>query len=368
MRGIFRNCHMKESNVKLCAWGSCNIGYPKHFKVSVLDSALLNTKFSHRSTPPLLQETYVCKDGNSDQLLVTRKSSSASEKPRKQKKNKKAQQPQGSPSTVLYCHDCGKSFDSRTKLNSHRKIQQCRITYDATERPSYVCPDCGKTFGGRRNLSKHRMIHTTEKPHHCSDCDRSFLRLQHLKDHQRTHSGEKPHYCSVCGKGFTKRRLLRTHQRLHDVEGADVEFGIDAETAGEVLTPLGRKRALRVLAGVDYYYCTECGKNYSSSSYLKVHQQAHKGNKPHQCAECKKSFGTSNALKVHLQTHSGEKPYDCSRCGKKFSDLRSQQAHQSTHTGEKPYVCHICGKGFVWQVSLQRHLGSHSSSGVAIVE
>uniref|UniRef100_A0A674A2G2 Zinc finger and SCAN domain-containing protein 2-like n=1 Tax=Salmo trutta TaxID=8032 RepID=A0A674A2G2_SALTR len=241
---------------------------------------------------------FIFSDGNCNQWPVSGKSPSVSEEPQQQpqqkltqpnkqqkqtqpkkqqkqtqpkKQQKQTQEPHHSP---LYCSDCGMSFVSPGILNAHRRIHQPRIihTTTTTGEPSHYCHDCGKTFDTARYLNKHRLVHTAERTHHCSQCDRSFLRLQHLKEHQRTHSGEKPHYCSVCGKGFTKVRLLRTHQRLHAVEGADVVgdgTGMK-EGSGVVMSAMGRKRALRVLAGVDYYYCSECGKSFSSAAYLKV--------------------------------------------------------------------------------------------------
>uniref|UniRef100_A0A8C7JW15 C2H2-type domain-containing protein n=1 Tax=Oncorhynchus kisutch TaxID=8019 RepID=A0A8C7JW15_ONCKI len=224
-------------------------------------------------------EVFIFSDGNCNQWPVSGKSPSVSEEQQQQtrpkKQPKQTQEPHHSP---LYCPDCGMSFVSPGILNAHRRIHQPRIihTTTTTGEPSHYCHDCGKTFDTARYLKKHRLVHTAERTHHCSQCDRSFLRLQHLKEHQRTHSGEKPHYCSACGKGFTKVRLLRTHQRLHAVEGADVvrdvsETGMK-EGSGVVMSAMGRKRALRVLAGVDYYYCSECGKSFSSAAYLKVCQ------------------------------------------------------------------------------------------------
>ncbi|NWX01594.1 ZN572 protein, partial [Caloenas nicobarica] len=54
--------------------------------------------------------------------------------------------------------------------------------------------------------------------------------------------------------------------------------------------------------------CPECGRGFSRSSNLRVHQRSHLAQKPYTCLDCPKSFTCSTQLIRHRQIHSREKP------------------------------------------------------------
>ncbi|XP_029989121.1 zinc finger protein 252-like isoform X2 [Sphaeramia orbicularis] len=142
-------------------------------------------------------------------------------------------------------------------------------------------------------------------------------------------STERAFSCQQCGRHFSASRDLVVHQRCH--------------------------------TGERIYHCHLCKKPFIHPHQLKTHQRVHTGEKPFSCTQCGKRFSQSSHIKRHMSVHTGEKRYSCSLCGKRFSQACSLKVHQAVHTGERPYSCTHCGKSFSVLGNLVRHQSVHIS-------
>ncbi|XP_060094529.1 zinc finger protein 436-like [Heteronotia binoei] len=161
--------------------------------------------------------------------------------------------------------------------------------------------------------------------------------------------------CPACGKNFATTSSLKVHWNTHTGEKPFVCLKCGRRFS-QSSTLISHERTH---TGEKPYKCVECGKGYSQSTYLTSHQRIHTGEKPYTCSECGKSFRHKSNLTTHQRIHTGEKPFQCLECGKSFNHSSTLTSHQRLHTGEKPFKCLECGKTFNQGAKLISHKRSH---------
>ncbi|XP_073327811.1 sal-like protein 1 [Pagrus major] len=167
---------------------------------------------------------------------------------------------------------------------------------------SSFCDICGKSFACQSALDIHYRSHTKERPFICTTCSRGFSTKGNLKQHMLTHQMRDfpPHLFQPSNPNQAPDHsgsTLSVKTEMASFLNSCFRDGADLSGPTQSFSAAPQRQTSK------QHHCRTCGKSFSSSSALQIHERTHTGERPFACAICARAFTTKGNLKVHMGTH-----------------------------------------------------------------
>ncbi|XP_037781840.1 LOW QUALITY PROTEIN: uncharacterized protein LOC119578175 [Penaeus monodon] len=259
----------------------------------------------------------------------------------------------------------------------------------ASKAKLFLCELCGMKLSTREARRRHILAkHIKERKNFCKTCGKAFIFKFALKAHKAVHS-DNPRFNCVCGMSFSVRASYMDHiKRIHTTRAClryhfkllFSPYCTDRQTLRIHLISVHKPKTIsctqkgctKVFSTVGlmrnhYRYhlnrkftCDECGRSFSTESYMYKHRLTHSGIRPHVCVDCGKTYLSASHLSKHRRmAHSTARPFQCSFCGKCYKTKDQVNYHESSHRGEKPFQCEVCGYATSYRNTYYAHRKKH---------